>query len=87
MPEALEAAGILANRNAIPFDTKPPQITSGLRLGTPAMTTRGFGPAEIKQTVAFITRVLSDHTNQKLLAQVKEEVSSLCGRFPAPGID
>ncbi len=85
--EALEAAGILANRNAIPFDTKPPQITSGLRLGTPAMTTRGFGPAEIKQTVAFITRVLSDHTNQKLLAQVKEEVSSLCGRFAAPGID
>ena len=84
---ALEEAGILANRNAIPFDTKPPQITSGLRLGTPAMTTRGFGPEEIVKTVALITRVLSDPNNNKLLKQTREEVAQMCLRFPAPGID
>lgn len=84
---ALEEAGILANRNAIPFDTKPPQITSGLRLGTPAMTTRGFGSEEIVKTVALITRVLSDPNNKKMLNQTREEVAEMCLRFPAPGID
>lgn len=85
--EALEAAGILVNRNAIPFDTKPPQIASGIRLGTPAITTRGFGVPEIKQVVSMIAKVLSDPENHKTGQQVKEQVSAMCQRFPVPGID
>ena len=85
--ETLEAAGILVNRNAIPFDPKPPQITSGIRLGSPAVTTRGFGTAEMKQIAALVTRVLSDPDNKKIEQQVREEVVSICSNFPVPGID
>ena len=85
--ETLEAAGILVNRNAIPFDPKPPQITSGIRLGSPAVTTRGFGAAEMKQIAALVTRVLSDPDNKKIEQQVREEVVSICSNFPVPGID
>ncbi len=83
---ALESSGILVNRNAIPFDLRPPQITSGIRLGTPAVTTRGFGIEEIKQIASFIVRVLSDPGNEEVAKQVSEQVASLCRRFPAPGI-
>ncbi len=85
--EALEAAGILVNRNAIPFDTKPPQITSGIRLGSPAVTTRGFGEMEMKRIVEMITRILSYPNNSKITQQIREEVISMCQKFPAPGID
>ena len=85
--ETLEAAGILVNRNAIPFDPKPPQIASGIRLGTPAVTTRGFGVPQIKQVAAMITKVLSDIDNQKTIRQVKEQVTTMCQRFSVPGID
>jgi glycine hydroxymethyltransferase len=85
--EALEAAGILVNRNAIPFDTQPPQTASGIRLGTPAITTRGFGKEEVKQVASMIKKVLSHLGNKKTQTEVKMEVSALCGRFPAPGID
>jgi glycine hydroxymethyltransferase len=85
--EALEAAGILVNRNAIPFDPKPPQVTSGIRLGTPAVTTRGFGVQEMRQIVSLITKVLSDPENKKLGKQVKEQVTAMCQKFPVPGID
>ena len=85
--ETLEAAGILVNRNAIPFDSKPPQIASGIRLGTPAVTTRGFGVPQIKQVAAMITEVLSDIDNPKTIRQVKEQVTTMCQRFPVPGID
>jgi len=84
---ALEAAGILVNRNAIPFDTRPPQIASGIRLGTPAVTSRGFGTEEMKQIASSIIKVLSDPKDKKIQQQVREQVISLCRRFPAPGID
>lgn len=85
--DALEAAGILVNRNAIPFDTRPPQVASGIRLGTPAVTSRGFGTEEMKQVAALIIKVLSDHKNKRIQEEVKGQVLSLCQRFPAPGID
>lgn len=85
--DALEAAGILVNRNTIPFDTRPPQIASGIRLGTPAVTSRGFGTGEMKQIAGLILKVLSDPKDKKIQQEVKEQVLSLCQRFPAPGID
>jgi len=85
--EALEATGILVNRNAIPFDTRPPQTASGIRLGTPAVTTRGLGKEEIKQVASLIKKVLSHLGDKKVQAEVKKEVATLCSRFPIPGID
>ena len=85
--EALEAAGILVNRNSIPGETRSPQITSGIRLGTPATTTRGFGPEEMKQIASFILKVLSDPEDKKIQKEISEEVFVMCRRFPAPGID
>jgi len=85
--EALEAADILVNRNVIPFDPRPPQVSSGIRLGTPAITTQGFGTQEMKQIASLITRVLSNSNNPKVQNEVSEQVASLCHRFPTPGID
>jgi glycine hydroxymethyltransferase len=84
---ALEEANILANKNAIPFDTRPPQTASGIRLGTPAVTSRGFGKNEIKQMAGMIIRVLSHLDDDKVKKQVKEEVIQLCLKFPAPGLE
>ena len=85
--EALGAAGIVVNRNTIPFDQQPPRITGGIRLGTPAVTTRGFGKEEIKQISAMIIKILADIDNPKTQKEVREEVSQICSRFPVPGID
>jgi len=84
---ALENVGILVNKNAIPFDPEPPQITSGIRLGTPAVTTRGFGTQETKQTASLIIKVLSNIGDKKVEKEVSEQVASLCQRFPAPEVD
>jgi glycine hydroxymethyltransferase len=84
---ALEEAGIMVNRNAIPFDLRSPQITSGIRVGTPAVTTRGMGTNEMKQIASMITMVLSHHDDTTVINSVREEVLSLCLQFPAPGID
>lgn len=83
--EALEAAGILVNRNTIPFDTRPPQVTSGIRLGTPAVTTRGFGTKEVKQVASLVVKILSHPGDKKTKEQVSAEVKALCQRFPVPG--
>jgi len=85
--EALGAAGIVVNRNTIPFDKQPPRITGGMRLGTPAVTTRGFGKAEIKQIAAMIIKILAHIDNTKIQKEAREEVSQICSRFPVPGID
>jgi len=85
--EALEAAGILVNRNAIPFDSKPPQIASGIRLGTPAVTTRGFGVGEMRRLVSMISEVLSAPDSREIGQRVKEQTLSMCQQFPVPGID
>ena len=84
---ALQSVGIIANKNAIPYDTKPPRVTSGLRLGSPAVTSRGFGEAEMKDVARLISRVLTNIDDpgegQKAAAAVKD----LTSRFPVPGID
>jgi len=84
--EILEAAGILVNRNSIPFDPKPPQITSGIRVGTPAATTRGFGLEEMKRIASLIFQVLSSPYDQHIQKQSREEVKEMCQRLPIPGI-
>jgi glycine hydroxymethyltransferase len=84
--EALGVASISANRNAIPFDPKPPLITSGIRLGTPAVTTRGFGIEEMKHIASFIVKVLSPSGDKRAQQQVRQEVREMCQKFPIPGL-
>jgi glycine hydroxymethyltransferase len=85
--ETLGAAGIIVNRNAIPYDTRSPRVTSGIRLGTPAVTTRGFGKEEMKLIAALIVKVIRQPDNKKVLEEVRQEAAQMCRRFPVPGID
>jgi glycine hydroxymethyltransferase len=85
--EALGATGIVINRNAIPFDSQPPLITSGIRLGTPAVTTRGFTREEMKCIASLIVKVITNIGDLDIQNQVKQEVSQICHRFPVPGSD
>jgi len=79
---ALEASGITVNKNMVPFDDQSPFVTSGIRVGTPALTTRGMGENEMHQIAEMIHRVLSNINNEETERQVRSEVSELCGRFP-----
>jgi glycine hydroxymethyltransferase len=79
---ALGKAHITVNKNAIPFDTNPPMVASGIRLGTPAVTTRGMGEAEMDQIAEFIGRALASPEDDRALAVVKAEVEHLCRKFP-----
>jgi len=85
--EYLGAAGIVVNRNAIPFDPRPPLVASGIRLGTPAVTTRGLGSEEMKRIASLIIKVITNIGDQNIQNQVRQEVSQICHRFPIPGID
>jgi glycine hydroxymethyltransferase len=80
--EILDLAGITVNKNAVPFDDKSPLITSGIRVGTPAVTTRGLKEPEMEIIADFIDRALTNRTNEKVLMQVSEEVKTLCAKFP-----
>jgi glycine hydroxymethyltransferase len=84
--EALWAAGISVNRNTIPFDPNPPRITSGIRTGTAAVTTRGFGTEEMKRIASFIAKVLSPSGDKRVQKQVRQEVREMCQQFPIPGL-
>ncbi len=84
---ALEQVNIIANKNAIPFDTRPPRITSGLRLGTPAVTSRGFKEEETKEVARLIVRVLTNMGNEQVQQEVRQHVKGLTSRFPVPGLD
>ena len=85
--QALEKVGIVANKNAIPYDTRPPRVTSGLRLGTPAVTSRGMGTSEIKEISRMIVRLLSNMGDEGVERDISEEVEAMASRFPVPGLD
>jgi len=79
---ALGAAGITVNKNAIPFDQNPPMVASGVRLGTPAVTTRGMGEAQMDEIAGFIARALATPSDAGALAMIKAEIEQLCRKFP-----
>src|ERR671929_45053 len=79
---ALGKAAITVNKNAIPFDKNPPMVASGIRIGTPALTTRGMREAEMVQVAELITRVLATPNDDRALGMVKDEVERLCRKFP-----
>jgi len=80
--EALEMAGITVNKNTVPFDPQKPFITSGIRMGTPALTTRGMKESEMEKIAILIDKVISNLGNEEVYAQVKGEVLELCQKFP-----
>ena len=85
--EALSEVSIVVNRNAIPYDEKPPRVASGMRLGTPAITSRGMGESEARQVGRLIIRSLTNLGDASVQSEVKSEVLGLASRHPVPGID
>ena len=83
---ALGKVNITVNKNAIPFDTKPPRVTSGLRLGTPSVSSRGFGVSEMGDVARLIVRTLSNPDDAGVEREVREDVEAITSRFAAPGL-
>jgi len=79
---ALQAANITANKNAVPNDPQSPFVTSGIRIGTPAITTRGFKEAEVEKLADWMADILDDLSNQETIARVKKEALEMCAKFP-----
>ena len=82
----LESAGIITNKNGIPQDPRPPRVTSGLRLGTPATTTRGMGPDQMATIGGWFERVLGSKGDEATINRVRSEVRTVCDAFPMPGV-
>jgi glycine hydroxymethyltransferase len=80
--EALDLAGITVNKNAVPFDDKSPLITSGIRIGTPAITTRGMKESQMSEVARFIDRAISNRERAEVLKEISDDVKSLCTSFP-----
>jgi glycine hydroxymethyltransferase len=85
--KALDKAGIVCNFNSIPFDPRKPFDPSGIRIGSPAISSRGVPPSEMPRLAAWIDRVVTSHDNDAALATIKAEVREFITAFPAPGID
>jgi glycine hydroxymethyltransferase len=85
--DALHAAGITVNKNMIPFDPQPPRVTSGVRLGTPAITTRGFRQPDVKTVAEAILKVVFNTKDEAILNEMRRVTTGLCERFPVPGLD
>ena len=85
--DALSNVNITVNKNAIPFDENPPRITSGLRLGTPSLTSRGFGADEMLAIAKLIVRTISNIGNKQIESEISEEVKHITSKFGVPGID
>ncbi|HEY5626458.1 MAG TPA: serine hydroxymethyltransferase, partial [Nitrospira sp.] len=79
---ALDAAGIIVNKNAVPYDEKPPAVASGIRLGTPIVSTRGMKETDMQEIVTLLDRVLSHRQDQAVLEEVRGQAKALCNRFP-----
>jgi glycine hydroxymethyltransferase len=79
---SLDKAGITVNKNAIPFDKNPPMVASGIRIGTPAVTSRGMGEPEMDAIAGLITRALASPDDDRALRMVRAEVETLCRKFP-----
>ena len=83
---ALDSVGITVNKNMIPYDPQKPMTTSGIRVGSPAVTTRGFGAPEMTQVAKLIGKTMLHIGNEAIYEEVRAEVSALSARFPVPGI-
>ena len=84
--EALDAVAITTNKQVIPDDPNPPLRPSGIRLGTPAATTRGMGPEEMERLAGWMLEALRHHGDEAVHARIRAEVETTCARFPVPGI-
>lgn len=84
--DTLDKVGITLNKNTVPFDSRTPQDPSGIRMGTPAITTRGMKEAEMDKIAEWIDRALQNHDNEAELTKIKNEVEEMCLTFPVPGI-
>jgi glycine hydroxymethyltransferase len=80
----LESAGMITNHNGIPKDPRPPMQTSGLRLGTPAVTTRGMGPKEMENIADWMDQVIVSKGDSSVQDRISKEVSDFCSNFPLP---
>jgi glycine hydroxymethyltransferase len=85
--DVLHHIGVTVNKNLIPFDPAPPRVTSGIRLGTPAVTTRGFGQAEMEIIADCIVRALYNPTDEALRNELRDVTRVFCARFPVPGLE
>ena len=79
---ALVRADITINKNMVPFDTRSPFVTSGIRIGTAAVTSRGFTEADCVQTVRWVDAIISNHTNESLINKTKNEINEFMKKFP-----
>jgi glycine hydroxymethyltransferase len=84
--QALDRAGMCGNYNSVPFDTRKPFDPSGLRIGTPAITSRGMGPDEMKKLASWMNQVVANVEDEQVIGRVADEIKELCKSFPAPGL-